>query len=50
MLVAITLISAFIEERYKKKCRSVTGALAESVIRPGFDTERRPDKQHAIRR
>ncbi|EHF2418181.1 hypothetical protein JZS40_003135 [Salmonella enterica subsp. enterica serovar Angoda] len=48
MLVAITLISAFIEERDKKKSRSVTGAAR--VIQPGFNTVHRPDKQRAIRR
>ncbi|EAC1130319.1 hypothetical protein DU258_08140 [Salmonella enterica subsp. enterica] len=48
MLVAITLISAFIEERDKKKSRSVTGAAR--VIQPVFNTVRRPDKQRAIRR
>ncbi|AZT22446.1 hypothetical protein AHT46_20140 [Salmonella enterica] len=41
MLVPITLVSAFIEGRYKKKSRSVTGAAR--VIRPGFNTKRRPD-------
>ncbi|ELI1016015.1 hypothetical protein RQR97_004264 [Salmonella enterica subsp. enterica serovar Cerro] len=48
MLIAITLISAFIEEGDKKKSRSVTGAAR--VIQPVFNTVRRPDKQRAIRR
>ncbi|EDT5307280.1 hypothetical protein SEER_12040 [Salmonella enterica subsp. enterica serovar Rissen str. 150] len=48
MLVAITLISAFIEEEDKKKSRSV--ADAARVIQPGFNTVRRLDKQRAIRR
>ncbi|EDW4341166.1 hypothetical protein AAA69_003548 [Salmonella enterica subsp. enterica] len=48
MLVAITLISAFIEEGDKKKSRGVTGAAR--VIQPGFNTVHRPDKQRAIRR
>ncbi|ESG44686.1 hypothetical protein SEEM1674_16573 [Salmonella enterica subsp. enterica serovar Muenchen str. baa1674] len=48
MLVAITLISAFIEEGDKKKSRSVAGAAR--VIQPGFNTVRRLDKQRAIRR
>ncbi|EDT0364739.1 hypothetical protein GTL03_003484 [Salmonella enterica] len=48
MLVAITLISAFIEEEDKKKSRSVAGAAR--VIQPGFNTVHRPDKQRAIRR
>ncbi|APT79685.1 hypothetical protein NI35_3015 [Salmonella enterica subsp. enterica serovar Cerro] len=47
MLIAITLISTFIEEGYKKS-RSVTGAA--HVIQPGFNTVRRLDKQRAIRR
>ncbi|ESB96995.1 hypothetical protein SEEM1923_19100 [Salmonella enterica subsp. enterica serovar Miami str. 1923] len=48
MLIAITLISTFIEEGDKKKSRSVTGAAR--VIQPGFNTVRRLDKQRAIRR
>ncbi|ECI6612656.1 hypothetical protein EU408_21440 [Salmonella enterica subsp. enterica] len=48
MFVGITLISAFIEERDKKKSRSVAGAAR--VIQPGFNTVRRLDKQRAIRR